>query len=628
MSQFLQFDFTEPSNSVMPCRFVDPVEIVCARQVEEVLPALRRVQAAVDGGLFAAGFVAYEAAPAFDPAMATAYAQSDVPLLWFGLYTAPSPIAEETQPTEPVNVGEWACKVGDAQFAAEIADIRESIAAGDVYQVNHTLRLRAQFAGTPFAWYRQLRAAQGAAYSAYLDIGRYQILSLSPELFFSIAPPVHGNANSCTLSRRNVPVEVASPLSVRTSTPPSFPKVYLSERTIVTRPMKGTHARGRWSEEDIAFRERLRNSEKERAENLMIVDLLRNDLGKIARTGSVTVDELFQVERYPTLLQMTSTISAKLRGDVGLTGTFSALFPCGSVTGAPKIAAMRRIAELESEPRGVYCGAIGYLEPGGRSEFSVAIRTVVLDKETNVSQYGVGSGITWDSSADAEAAENRLKAAVLTAVPECLDLFETLRLDEGVYSRLERHLSRILASADYYGIAADPETMRAALEQLAQNRPNGLWRARLLLSATGEVSTECLPLEDPPSSARTFSMATQPVSRDDRRLFHKMADRSQYKVRKAERPDVYDVLLQNVEGELTEFTTGNLVMDIDGMDIAGTRFTPPLDCGLLPGALRAELLEKGEIQERVLTVADLSQARRIWLINSLRGWVPMNMSTE
>ena len=628
MSQFLQFDFTDPSDSVTPCRFVDPVEIVCARRVEEVLPTLRRVQEAVQGGLYAAGFVAYEAAPAFDPAMATPTDRSELPLIWFGLYTAPSPTDEMPVPDHTFNSGNWACTVSEAQFAAEIASIRESIAAGDVYQVNHTLRLRAGFAGDPFAWYHQLRAAQGAAYSAYLDIGRYQILSLSPELFFSIEPTLNDNANSCTLSRRNVPAEIASPLAVRTSSPSSCPKEFLSERTIVTRPMKGTHARGRWPEEDIAFHKRLRNSEKERAENLMIVDLLRNDLGRIACTGSVTVDELFQVERYPTLLQMTSTISAKLRGDVGLTEMFSALFPCGSVTGAPKIAAMRRIAELEPEPRGVYCGAIGYLEPGGRSVFSVAIRTVVLDKETNISRYGVGSGITWDSNAEAEAAENRLKAAVLTAIPERLDLFETLRLEEGAYSRLERHLSRILASADYYGIAADPETLRAALEQLAQNRPNGRWRARLLLSATGEVSTECLALEDPPGPARTFSMTTQPVSRKDRRLFHKMADRSLYTVRKAERPDVYDVLLQNVEGELTEFTTGNLVMDIDGMDIAGTRFTAPLDCGLLPGALRAELLEKGEIQERVLTLADLSQARRIWLINSLRGWVPMHMSAE
>ena len=559
--------------------------------------------------------MAYEAAPAFDPAMTVAK-QGDLPLVWFGLYETSSPIDEKSPSEDAVTIGEWAIPVGEAQFRAEIASIRNSIAAGDVYQVNHTQRMRAEFAGDAFTWYRRLRTAQGAAYSAYLDLGRFQILSLSPELFFRIEPVGDEAEISRNSLQRRLPCENAE-LSCKSS--PSCPNKLVSELTIVTRPMKGTHARGRWSEEDLAFQERLRSSEKDRAENLMIVDLLRNDLGRIARTGSVEVGELFRIERYPTLLQMTSTISARLRADTALLEIFGALFPCGSVTGAPKIAAMRRIADLEREPRGIYCGAIGYLEPGGRAVFSVAIRTVVLDRETGVSEYGVGSGITWDSRADDESAENRLKAAILGVPPPLPDLFETLRLQDGLYTRMGRHLARILASAAYFGIPTDSERLREALAKQAQEQPSGLRRVRLLLSTTGRVSTECVHLEDPPDQPRDFAIASQPVDRNDRRLFHKIADRALYTSRKAERPDVTDVLLQNGQGELTEFTMGNIVLEL-----AGARFTPPLDCGLLPGVFRADLLEAGEIQERVLIPSDLEQAERVWLINSLRGWVPMH----
>ncbi len=618
MAHFLQFDFAEPSGFAAPCRFTDPAEIVSANQVEEVVPALRRVQAAVDAGMYAAGFVAYEAAPAFDAAMVVP-GNSCLPLVWFGLYVVPTSIEEEETSEGAATVGEWAASVGDARFRADIAAIRESIAAGDVYQVNHTQRLRAAFDGDAFAWYNHLRAAQGGAFSAYLDLGRFQILSLSPELFFQT-------------------VSTAGAAELRADGPnrPPFPQFWggrassgafasgreLPERTIVTRPMKGTHPRGRWTDEDHDFQERLRFSEKDRAENLMIVDLLRNDLGRIARTGTVAVDALFEIERYPTLFQMTSTISARLDTRTRLAEIFGALFPCGSVTGAPKIAAMRRIADLEPEARGVYCGAIGYLEPGGRAVFSVAIRTLVIDKETNVAEYGVGSGITWESRADAEAAENRLKAAVLKTAPARPDLFETLSLRNGIYNRSELHLARILASAAYFSTPADPERLRAALVRQAQEHSAGLWRVRLWLSTAGQVSAATLLLEDPPNQPRIFALASHPVDRSDRMLFHKTADRETYAARKAERPDVHDVLMQNGQGELTEFTTGNLVLQI-----GGERFTPPLDCGLLPGVFRAELLASGELRERVLIPADLERAEWIWLINSLRGWVPMTRAS-
>jgi para-aminobenzoate synthetase / 4-amino-4-deoxychorismate lyase len=581
--------------------FEHPVEVVRAERLDEVLPALRRVQAAVDGGLHAAGFVAYEAAPAFDPAMRVT-PQSGLPLVWFGTYRASSPVDEMPGRGTDYEVGEWTSAVDESSFAAGVASIRESIASGDVYQVNYTGRLRANFDGDPSAWYRRLRDAQGAGYAAYLDLGRFHLLSLSPELFFRVSP-----------IETNRPSGVTTGGAASGPTPAAAPA-----RAIVTRPMKGTHRRGRWTEEDRDFERRLRESDKERAENLMIVDLVRNDLGRVAETGSVRVEELFTVERYPTLLQMTSTISARLRPDVGLPEMFGALFPCGSVTGAPKIAAMRRIAELEPEPRGAYCGAIGLLEPGGRMAFNVAIRTITLDRETNVAGYGVGSGITWDSCPQAEAAENRLKAAILDAAPARPDLFETLRLEDGAFIRGDRHLARITASAAYFGIPADGDAMRAALQALAREHPRGALRARLRLTAAGIVSAGAEPLSESWTGPRTFAISRGPVDRNDRMLFHKIADRSVYAARRSERPDAYDVLLCNQEGELTEFTIGTLVAELDG-----ALCTPPLDCGLLPGVLRAELLESGAVRERVLLPADLQRASRIWLVNSLRGWLPM-----
>lgn len=580
---FLQFNFIEPTNGVAPCRFLNPTEVISARSIEEVLPALRRVQEAVDGGCYAAGFIAYEAAPAFDSAMAV-HPETPLPLVWFGIYADASPLDEYIGGVPPIPLLDWISVTPDTQFADKISSIRESIGAGDVYQVNLTQRLRAPFAGDPFAWYQQLRNAQGAAFSAYLDLGRFHILSLSPELFFRVEPD---------------PSDTSS-------------------RTITTRPMKGTHPRGRWTEEDLSFQERLRSCEKERAENLMIVDLLRNDLGKISETGTVTVDEFFSIETYSTLLQMTSTISARLNAGAGLPEIMTALFPCGSVTGAPKIAAMGQIAELEAEPRGIYCGAIGYLEPNGRSVFSVAIRSAIHYKDTDVVEYGVGSGITYDSQLDAEIAENRIKCEFLKSDAPRPDLFETMRLDNGVFSRTDRHIARLVASAAYFGIPVTSDRLSSALSNLAHNRPKGLWRTRLRWTADGNISTESEPLEEEFHPVRPFALSVDPVDRNDRTLFHKIADRSRNALRKSAYPDVYDVLLQNRQGELTEFTTGNLVLEI-----GGARVTPPLDCGLLPGVLRAELLETGEISEQTVREDDLDRAERVWLINCLRGWVEM-----
>jgi para-aminobenzoate synthetase/4-amino-4-deoxychorismate lyase len=572
-SPVLRFDFTTVAELQCPLVFANPVGTVVARQVGDVVPALREVQDAVDHGLYAAGFVAYEAAPAFDPALVVPPA-SPLPLVWFGLFTGPvweEPVRESGSYT----VSAWEPAITEALYAADIADIRAGIGSGDFYQVNHTMRLRANFTGDDFAWYERLQAAQRGPYSAYLNLGRYRILSVSPELFF------HHNGHR-----------------------------------IVTRPMKGTAPRGRWAAEDVRHAQDLVASEKERAENIMIVDMLRNDLGRIARTGSVGVEALFTVERYPTVYQMTSTVAGTVAPETKLAELFTALFPCASVTGAPKISAMRRIAALEPEPRQVYCGAIGYLVPHGPAIFNVGIRTVLLDTATGIAEYGVGSGITWDSTAAGEYEESRVKAAVLGTTWPDFDLLETLRLEEGVYALLERHIERVCGSADYFGIPLAQQDVREALLDYARRLGQGVWRLRLLVSRAGLMRMEHTPLLPGREEPLRAALAQTPVSRRDLFLYHKTTRRAVYEARRAECAAADETLLWNEEGELTEFTTGNLVLELDGK-----RWTSQLDCGLLPGTLRAELLEAGEIAECVLHPKDLERATAVWLINSVRDWV-------
>jgi para-aminobenzoate synthetase/4-amino-4-deoxychorismate lyase len=570
-------DFPDDCPEAGRAVFTDPVEIISARAHEEVRPALRRVERAAAEGLYAVGFVAYEAAPAFDRVLAVKQREKDLPLLWFGLFERPSEV--ETAAGE-FRVSGWTPSVARDEYERSVEAVREGIARGDTYQVNYTLRLRARFEGDDFAFYERLRAAQRTRFGAYLNAGRFRVLSASPELFF----------------RRK-------------------------GRRVETRPMKGTAARGRWREEDEAAAALLRASEKERAENLMIVDLLRNDLGRVAETGTVEVEDLFRVERYPTVLQMTSTVAARLREGVGLDELFAALFPCGSVTGAPKVSTTRFIAALEDSPRGVYCGAVGFVAPGGDAAFNVAIRTVVVDKETGEAVYGVGGGVTWDSTPGGEYAEALAKARLLTEDAPGFELLETMRLDEGGFRLLEEHLARLEASAGYFDIQFDLAGVREALERHAESNPDLPRRVRLLVSAGGRARVESQPLDELPPGPLRVALARTPVRKSDRFLCHKTTHRAQYEARRAEVPGVDDVLLWNEEGELTEFTNGNVVLELEGK-----RWTPPRACGLLAGTFRAELLRQGEVAERVLTRDDLARASRAWLVNGVRGWVEVSVN--
>jgi len=568
-------------------RLAEPVGVIEARRPSEVAGAIDAAGSAAARGLWAAGFVAYEAAPGLDPELSVHVRAPDdpfaeLPLAWFALFER----KEDLPPLEPGRLdpsgsagSPWRPSVDRATYDAAVERIRELIAAGHTYQVNHTIRLRAMIQGDERGFYRDLCLAQRGGYAAFLDLGRYRVLSASPELFFRID----------------------------------------GER-ITTRPMKGTAPRGRWLAEDEEIAARLVASSKDRAENAMIVDLLRNDLGRICRTGSVEVERMLEAERFETVWQLTSTIEGDLRPEITLLDTFRALFPSGSVTGAPKVRTTRIIADLEDSARGPYCGAIGYLAPPGsgepRASFNVAIRTVVLDAQTRTAEYGVGGGITHDSSASGEYEEIVAKARVLTDVRPAFELFESLaHVPAEGFRHLDEHLERLAGSAGYFGFRFEPEAAAAALKR-AVAEVTGPSVVRLMLARDGGLSTDVRDLP-PADDAVRVALDDEPVDPSDVWLFHKTTRRAPYERRRERRPDVDDVLLVNDRGEVTESTIANLAVRLDGVWV-----TPPVDAGLLPGTYRNVLLREGRMTERPVTVDELRGARELALVSSVRGWRP------
>ncbi|MEX2276077.1 MAG: aminodeoxychorismate synthase component I [Actinomycetota bacterium] len=566
-------------------RLAEPVGVIEARRADEVANALAAAEGASERGLWAAGFVAYEAASGLDPSLAVlARAHDDpfvdLPLVWFALFEQREDAAlpEPVDDVQPPPLDEtWLPSVTRERYDRSVERIREHIAAGDTYQVNYTLRLRARLEGDERGLYRDLCLAQRGSFGAYLNLGRYRVLSASPELFLRI-----------------------------------------DRDRILTRPMKGTAPRGRWAEEDLEHAQALGASAKDRAENAMIVDLLRNDLGRVARPGTVEVPDMFTTERYETVWQMTSSVVAELRPTTGLVEVFRALFPSGSVTGAPKVRTMQLIRELEAVSRGVYCGAVGYLAPPGsgepRANFNVAIRTVMFDAETGHAEYGVGGGITHDSRAAAEFDEVLAKARVLAVRRPPFVLIETLRYDRdrGV-ADLPLHLRRLSSSADYFGFTYDERRVGDALDEAVADAMAPV-RVRVTLARDGSVDAVALPLAEPSSPIR-LAIDDVPVDPRDALLFHKTSRRARYDDAAARHPEADDVLLVNDRGEATESTIANIAVRLQGR-----WFTPPLPSGCLPGTRRAALLEDGTLTERVIPVADLRRADGIALINSTRGW--------
>jgi len=579
-----RIDFSDPDNPGGPrlrCAFGAPRQTLVAYRLEQVRPVLDAVQAAAAQGRWCVGYLRYEAAPAFDTALAVHAAQR--PLAWFAVYdeALPWPLDEDAGSAQV----QWQEACSRPFFDAALDRIQCAIAEGELYQVNFTAPLHGVLRGGPEgdaaqALFAALQRAQPGGYAAYLDTGDEQVLSVSPELFFDW----HAGR-------------------------------------ILTRPMKGTAPRGATPAEDAAQADALRTSAKERAENVMIVDLLRNDLSRIAEPFSVRVPRLFHTEALATVWQMTSDVEAHTRAACSLADVFAALFPCGSVTGAPKVRAMQMIRALEPEARGVYCGALGVVRPGEqgtRATFNVPIRTVTLQGEAL--RCGIGSGITSGASADAEWQEWRHKRAFVERASSPFDLLETLALEDGVLRDAPAHLARMAAAAAHFGYPWQPLSVDQCLQDLAQAHPQGMWRVRLLLDARGQMQAGAYVLPASPLRVR-LQLADRAIDEAHGEFVRfKTTRRAHYDAFTPMQPGVFDSLLWNAEGEITECTRGNVALLLDGNWV-----TPPLRCGLLDGIGRANALRDGRVTEAVVRLDDLPRVQALAFVNSLRGWIAADL---
>ena len=553
--------------------FTNAADIISVWQAGDVMPALQRIEQRVNSdGLWAVGFITYEASAGFDPACATKPA-GDLPLLSFGLFESHQILRTiEAASSASATPQHWTLDTSRTEYTDNVARIREQIAAGNTYQINYTIRGRTAEMVDPWSLFAEI--AGDVPFAAYLETDAFAIVSASPELFFRL----DGNE-------------------------------------LVSKPMKGTAARGLTAAADALRRKNLEDSAKDRAENVMIADMLRNDMGRVAQAGTVNADSLFDIEKYPTVWQATSTITA--RTDRPVADIFGALFPCASITGAPKVASMQLITQLEKSPRGVYTGAIGYLAPQRRAQFSVAIRTAHVDRRTGCAEYGVGGGIVWDSRPEDEYAECLAKGSILRRQrpPAGFRLIETLlwTRDSG-YFLLDRHLARISLSAEYFDFAIDGAGIRDRLQSLSNTLHGERHRVRLLLAADGSISlseTALGPVRQ--SNGVRVRLAARPVDADNVFLYHKTTHRKVYDDALAGAGDCDDVLLWNTDGFVTESTIANVAVRIDGQ-----LYTPPVEAGLLAGTLREELLQSGKLVERPVRTDELSSAREVFLLNSVR----------
>ena len=555
--------------------FCDIVRIVSTAASAEVSACLHRVQEGVEQGLYAAGFVSYEAGAAFH-GDALFHTSAAMPLVWFALCRRVNPVAPPQTDAAAIPLA-WKPECAYPEYTRKIENIHSAIAGGETYQVNFTYALQSSTPADfdPWRFFCALQQRQGGKYAAYVDTGSHVVCSASPELFFRVD---HGS--------------------------------------ISARPMKGTAPRGRTPALDADIAARLRSCEKNRAENLMIVDMLRNDMGRIAAVGSVRVHDLFRLEKYPSVWQMVSTVSAHLKPGCTLVDQFRSLFPCASITGAPKRQTLKWIRDLEAQARGLYTGSIGFLTPAGRSQFNVAIRTAVFARAGRTLRYGVGGGIVWDSTPEDEWEETRTKSMILPGFGN-FSLLETLLwTPHQGFRNFAYHLERVHESARFFAIPLDISRLRqeminaASRQQLLCRR-----RVRCLIDQRGRFTIQFFP--HPPEQGGKpvrVALAPQPVHSSDVTLRHKTDRRRRYTELLEQCPHADDVLLYNERGEITESTIANVVVFLKGKWL-----TPPLECGLLPGTMRRRLLDCGRIQEQVVTLEDIHKAQ-IYLLNSLRGW--------
>ena len=578
-------DFADPyGGEGLHAQFQHALQILRADELSEVLAVLQAVSQYAAQGLWCVGYVRYEAAPAFDSACQVHPPSDGLPLAWFGVYQQALPPGPHA--TEPLPPLAWQEGQTREAFDTSIHTIHQAIGDGDVYQVNYTSPLHASLPpntqeASLRTWFDALRRAQPGGYAAHIDTDQEVVLSVSPELFFD----------------------------------------WRGDQLLM-RPMKGTARRGKDAQDDAARAEALRASPKEQAENVMIVDLVRNDISRIALPHSVKVPRLFQLQALPTVWQMTSDVQAQTRPGTSLVDVFKALFPCGSITGAPKLQAMRLIRQLEPQARGLYCGAIGVVRPGGHATFNVAIRTITAHQGR--AQCGIGSGITADASAHGEWDEWRAKRGFLERTSQEFELLETLALDKGQYRHLDLHLQRMQAAAQHFAYDWDAIAVKSALAQLAARFPQDLHRVRLLSNAKGQVNVQAFALQQVTQSVQ-LRLAMSPMEEAQSEFVRfKTTRRAHYDAFAPRDPIDFDTLLFNTDGQLTECTRGNIALLIDGQWL-----TPSVDCGLLAGVGRALALGEGWLQEAVIRVhQDLPRAQALRFINSMRGCLPAHLATN
>ena len=559
--------------------FSSPVEVLFTHDLQNVREVLNKVQNKVEKkNLIAAGYLSYEAAPAFDSAYCV-NKKGSLPLICFGLFKDyKTEITLESNNHESAEAIEWEIATNQTHYETHLKYIKDQIKLGNTYQVNYTLRKHSKCIANPYGFF--LEKVQDAPYAAFIESDEHTIISTSPELFFK-----------------------------------------LSDESLMCKPMKGTSKRGRTLKEDIALMKELKNSEKDKAENIMITDMLRNDMGKISDTGSVKVLSEFDIEKYPTVWQMTSSVKSQTRASI--TAIFEALFPCASVTGAPKVSSMKIISEIEDQPREIYTGAIGYIAPNNEAQFSVPIRTILSNKKIDRSVYGTGSGIVWDSEWEKEWDECQNKSAILSVSHQNFELFETMRWDSnrGIFLE-ELHLNRLKDSAEYYNFKFSRKKINDKLHDYLKNlEPESEKIIRLFLAKDGETRlTTSAYKEHNKDKSQLISLAMQPVDSDDLSLYHKTTIRGIYEDATGENPDCDDILLWNEDGHITESTISNIIFKKDS-----EYFTPPISCGLLGGTYRTHLINQGHLVERIIPKTEINLYSEIYLINSVRGKYPVKL---
>ena len=556
--------------------FTKPIKELKTRNLDQVEALLREVEAYQEQGFYAVGYVSYEAAPAFEKKFAVHPAPlMGEYLLYFTIHEKVEilPFPEDYEAVDlPAN---WKEEVEAPAYQKAIETIHHHIRQGDTYQVNYTVQLSQELKADPLAIYNRLVVEQRAHYNAFIQHDDVAILSISPELFFE-----------------------------------------QDDRLLTTRPMKGTTRRGLTNQADLKEAAWLEADPKNRAENMMIVDLLRNDMNRISEIGSEQVTRLCQVEQYSTVWQMTSTIESRLRPEVDLVQTFQALFPCGSITGAPKISTMEIIQQTEVAPRGVYCGTIGILLPKGKRIFNVAIRTLQMQGHQAI--YGVGGGITWDSKWESEYQETKQKSAVLYRQEPRFDLLTTGRIHQGELTFLEQHLTRLREASRYFAYPYDePKLLKKLQEELDRLDSNLDYRCRIALPKNGTAQLEITELTDLPASYLQAQLTEQKLDLATPFTYFKTSQRAHLVAKDHEQ--IYYL----PDGSLLETTIGNLILEIDGK-----RYTPPAHLPILDGIYRRHLLETGQVEEKLLTLKDLEVADQVYACNALRGLYPLDFTRE